>query len=155
MMITLELTRNTYGHLCYTAADGTIYEQVTPVRAFPMSAPEAGVSLVDARGHELIWIAHLDLLDSETRAMITAALSSREFMPEILAIRHVSTYATPSIWQVVTDRGETEFTLKGEEDIRRLSVVQLLIADSHGIHYLIRDMQLLDKTSRRLLDRFL
>ena len=154
-MITLELTRNTYGHLCYTAADGAIHEQVTPVRAFPMSAPEAEVSLVDARGHELIWIAHMDLLDIASHAMITAALSSREFMPEILGIRRVSTFATPSVWQVVTDRGETEFTLKGEEDIRRLSAAQLLIADSHGVQFLIRDMQLLDKTSRKLLDRFL
>jgi hypothetical protein len=31
----------------------------------------------------------------------------------------------------------------------------LLIADSHGINYLIRDSQALDAHSRRLLDRFL
>ena len=30
-----------------------------------------------------------------------------------------------------------------------------LIADSHGIQFLVRDMRTLDKHSRRLLDRFL
>jgi hypothetical protein len=31
----------------------------------------------------------------------------------------------------------------------------LLIADRHGIQFLVRDLSALDHTSRRLLDRFL
>jgi hypothetical protein len=31
----------------------------------------------------------------------------------------------------------------------------LLIEDIHGIHYLIRNLGKLDRTSRKLLDRFL
>ena len=45
--------------------------------------------------------------------------------------------------------------LKGEEDIRRLSHSQLMIADTHGIQFLIRDIGTLDRNSRKLLDRFL
>ena len=45
--------------------------------------------------------------------------------------------------------------LKGEEDIRRLSRTRLLIADTHGIQFLIRDIGTLDRHSRKLLDRFL
>ena len=45
--------------------------------------------------------------------------------------------------------------LKGEEDIRRLSQTRLLIADSHGIQFLVRDIGTLDRHSRKLLDRFL
>ena len=45
--------------------------------------------------------------------------------------------------------------LKGEEDIRRLPNNALLIADSHGINYLIRDRAALDAHSRKILDRFL
>jgi hypothetical protein len=56
---------------------------------------------------------------------------------------------------VETDRGETRFVLKGEEDIRRISHSTLLIADNHGIEFLIRDIQALDKASRKFLDRFL
>jgi hypothetical protein len=45
--------------------------------------------------------------------------------------------------------------LKGEEDIRRLSQTQLMISDTHGIQFLIRDIGTLDGASRKLLDRFL
>ncbi|HSG22318.1 MAG TPA: DUF1854 domain-containing protein, partial [Azonexus sp.] len=44
---------------------------------------------------------------------------------------------------------------KGEEEIRRLSHTRLLIADSNGIEFLIRDLSQLDQHSRKLLDRFL
>ena len=82
-------------------------------------------------------------------------LASREFVPEIRRIIEVSSFATPSTWQVETDRGRTSLVLKGEEDIRRLTQTTLMIADANGIQFLIRDIQALDKTSRKLLDRFL
>jgi hypothetical protein len=56
---------------------------------------------------------------------------------------------------VETDRGDTDLVLKAEEDIRRLSPTTLLISDSRGIQFLIRDVPSLDKASRRILDRFL
>ena len=43
----------------------------------------------------------------------------------------------------------------GEEDIRRLTVSSLMITDSHGIHFLIRDRLALDRHSIKLLDHFL
>jgi hypothetical protein len=76
-------------------------------------------------------------------------------MPEIQRINSVSSYATPSIWQVSTDKGETTFTLKGEEDIRRLTWTRLLIADSNGLQFVINDISQLDSASRRRLERFL
>jgi hypothetical protein len=76
-------------------------------------------------------------------------------MPSIQRICRVSSFATPSTWLVETDRGETSFVLRGEEDIRRLMGSTLLIADSHGIQFLIRDLHALDRASRKLLDRFL
>jgi uncharacterized lipoprotein NlpE involved in copper resistance len=76
-------------------------------------------------------------------------------MPEISSIVSVSSFATPCTWIVKTDRGDTEFTLRGEEDIRRIGETALIIADNHGIQFLIRDMFTIDKNSRRILDRFL
>lgn len=76
-------------------------------------------------------------------------------MPEIRGILKISSFATPSTWTVTTDRGETSFILKGEDDIRRLAGPALLIADNHGIQFLIRDRNALDGYSRRVLDRFL
>ena len=104
---------------------------------------------------ELAWIDRLTDLPDEARILLEEELAQREFIPEIHRIRHVSSFATPSTWEVETDRGPTAFVLKGEDDIRRLSPSTLLIADSHGIHFLLRDIHVLDKASRKLLDRFL
>ena len=124
-------------------------------RAFPISAPLDGISMLDQNGREVAWIPRLEDLSREIRRLLEEELQSREFMPEIKSIRGVSGYATPCTWQVETDRGETEFVLKAEEDIRRLSTSALLIVDSRGIQFLIRDPRKLDKASRRILDRFM
>lgn len=149
------LRRDSFGRLVFIGADRKVQGGVVPVRAFPITSPDRGISIIDSYGHELAWIEHLSDLPEPSRRLIEADLASREFVPEIRRIRDVSSFATPSIWQVETDRGETMFTLKGEEDIRRLASSALLIADSHGINFLIRDRFALDHHSRRILDRFL
>lgn len=150
----IQLRRNAFGKLVLTTAD-SVHEGVLPVRAFPIAAPESGIALVDADGHELAWIDSLSELPAATRALLEEELQNREFLPEIQRLRHVSTFAVPSTWDVDTDRGPASFVLKGEEDIRRIAQDTLLIADSHGVQFLIRDIKTLDKPSRKLLDRFL
>ena len=149
------LTRNAFGRLVFTAADGNVHEGVVPVRAFPISAAGEGVSLVSVEGKEVAWFDRVTDIPEAIRPLVEAELASREFMPEIKRIVSVSSYATPSTWDVVTDRGATALVLKGEEDIRRLNRTALLIADANGIQYLVRDTQALDRASRKMLDRFL
>jgi hypothetical protein len=76
-------------------------------------------------------------------------------MPEIRQIVSVGSFSTPSIWNIKTDRGDTQLILQAEEDIRRLPNRALLIMDKHGVSYRIQDRFNLDRTSRKLLDRFL
>lgn len=150
-----KLTRNATGRLVLTNAGGEIHEGIVPVRAFPISAPEEGVSLLGEDGHELQWISRLSDLPEATRSLIEAELAQREFMPEITRIQQVSSFATPSKWQVSTNRGDTELLLKAEDHIRRLTNTTLLITDGYGVSFLIRDIGALDQHSRKLLDRFL
>lgn len=150
----LRLTRNAFGRL-ELVLEGTLYDGVVPVRSFPVSAPQEGLALVGPRGNELVWIERLDDLEPAARRLIEEELASRDFIPEIRRIRQVSGFATPSRWQIETDRGDAVLLLRAEDDIRRLSASTLLIADYHGVQYLVRDIAALDKTSRRLLDRFL
>ena len=149
------LTRNAFGRLVLELSDGSVHEAVVPVRAFPIGAPDEGLALMGSHGHELAWVDRLSELDPATRALLEEELASREFMPEIRRIVDVSGFVTPCTWEVETDRGTTRFLLKGEESIRRLPAPALLVADAHGIQYLIRDPQALDRKSRKLLDRFL
>jgi len=150
-----QLQRDAYGRLVLTTAGGRRHVGITPVRAFPIAAPDEGLSLINAEGHEVAWAERLSDLPASMRAMIEEELAAREFIPEIQRIIEVSGFACPSTWKVMTDRGSTELTLKGEEDIRRLSRMSLMIADSHGVNFLVRDVNGLDKRSRKLLDRFL
>lgn len=149
------LERDAFGRLVMRLADGTAHVGVAVARAFPISAPDEGVSIVDPDGHELVWIARPSGLPADTRALLEDELARREFMPVIQHIRGVSSFVTPCTWDVTTDRGETRFVLPGEEAIRRLTRTTLMIGDSHGIHYLVRDVESLDRASRKLLDRFL
>lgn len=154
MTHTITLERNSFGQLVFVAPDGT-RQQVNPVRSFPIAAPTEGIGLVNAEGEEVAWITRIADLSPASREVLEADLSTREFMPVIERIRSVSSYATPSTWEVDTDRGPTSLVLKGEEDIRRLVRPALLIADSRGIHFLIRDRYALDAHSKKMLDRFL
>lgn len=149
------LSRNPAGRLICTLADGTVHINITPVRAFPLAAPDAGLALMSQEGHEIAWVEKLSDLDAANRTAIEKELAGREFMPEIQRIVAVSSFATPSTWTLETSRGATALVLKGEEDIRRLPDNGLLIADRHGVLYLIRDRKALDRHSRKILERFL
>lgn len=150
-----ELRRDAFGRLVLTDAQGAEHVGVLAVRAFPIHAADEGIALVDGDGHELAWVPCLDQLDEPRRALLAEALEQREFMPRLLRVTAVSSFATPSTWSVETDRGPTSFVLKGEEDIRRLGPGLLIVNDAHGVQYLIQDLLGMDKHSRKLLDRFL
>lgn len=150
------LERHPSGRLVYTGEDGATHHGITPVRAFPVTAPDAGLSIVSAEGHELVWVDRLDALPERQRQLIEEELAHREFMPEIRRVVAVSTFSTPSTWTVETDRGPTTLVLKVEEDIRRLPERgRLLITSGHGIVFSVRDMAALDRPSRKLMERFL
>ena len=150
------LHRSPHGPLVLTLPDGTVHEGVTPVRAFPIGAPDEGLSLVGADGHERLCVDRLSQLAPEDRRLIDEELALREFVPTIQRIVSVSGFTTPSTWQLETDRGPAQLVLKAEEDIRRLgSRTRLLIASSEGLQFKVPDTSALDKASRKLLERFM
>jgi hypothetical protein len=150
-----QLHRNAFGQLVFTGADGIEHVDVEPARAFPITSPGEGIALMTRDGKEVAWIPGLDGVPEAGRRLIEEELHGREFMPVIQRVCSVSGYATPCTWRVETDRGDTTLVLNAEEDIRRLAPPTLLIMDSRGIQFLIRNPLDLDATSRRILDRFL
>ena len=154
MSQTQQLERDTLGRLIFIDAKGNRHIGVHPVRAFPITAPGAGIGIMDQSGKELCWYPDEAVISQADLALIEEELAAREFMPVIEKITKVSTFATPSIWDIETDRGPTRIRLKGEEDIRKVAGNTLLIADSNGLQFLIKDSTQLDKLSKKLLDRF-
>ena len=154
MTTKLGLTQDALGRLVLKTPCGKVCT-VTAVRNFPISAPEEAISLMSDDGHEMACVARLSELSDADKALIVNDLARREFTPEIHRIVRISSRATPSTWAIETDRGPTRLTLKGEEDIRRLSLTTLLITDTSGVQFLLRNLRNLDRHSRRLLDHFL
>lgn len=152
---TFALQRDAHGRWTCSVED-VVHPGVQAVRAFPLSAPEEDIAIVSTEGNELVYVARLDALDAPNQRALREALAEREFMPLIERIRSVSTFATPSTWQVDTDRGPTELVLKVEEDIRRLpGAHRLVVTSGSGVVFEIRDRHRLDRASQRLLERFL
>ena len=154
---TFDLRRDAFGRLRLRLHGDVNPEPstVVPVRAFPLTVLGGCIALVGPDGRELAWIEQLDDLESSARALIEEALALRDFMPEIAQVISVSSFATPSTWEVRTDRGPTVLTLKSEDDLRRLEGNGYLVSGADGVQFRIRDRLALDRASRKLLDRFL
>ena len=150
MTTDFQFERDAFGRLVLIDARGQRHEGVVP-----LSAPGEGLSLVGADGRERLWIDRADALPPAMQEILAADLSARDFAPELLKLHSVSSFGVPSTWTIGTDRGETTFVLKAEEDIRRLEGGALLIASSHGLQFRIADPKALDRPSRKLLERFL
>ncbi|CAM3761689.1 DUF1854 domain-containing protein [Polynucleobacter brandtiae] len=148
------LERDCLGRLVLIDAAGNRHEGIYPVRAFPITAPGAGISLMDASGKELCWFDSVSQVPEAELGLIEQEMAAREFMPVIEKITQVSTFATPSVWDIETDRGPTRIRLKTEEDIRCIAGNTLLIVDANGLQFIIQDSTQLDKVSKKLLDRF-
>lgn len=155
-MTTTEFTlrKNPFGRLTLIRNKWELFDDVYPVRAFPFQALNQYISMVTASGKEVAWINTLSDLSPEVQKLVTEELEHREFMPEIQCIHQVSSYITPCTWQVLTDKGTTSFELLEDGDIQRAGTNTLMITDSHNTHFLIRDINALDKLSRKILDRF-
>lgn len=149
------LERDAFGRIALIDAQGVRHEGIVPVRAFPLTGPDAGLSLVGADGRERAWIDRIDQLPPALRELLDADLAARDFAPTLTQLHAVSSFGVPSTWTVSTDRGDTRFVLKAEEDIRRLEGGALLIASAHGLQFRVPDPKALDRASRKLLERFL
>ena len=143
------------GRLVFRDGGGREHADVTPVRGFPISSPDYGVSICDDNGHELLWIERLADLPAAAREILEADLAQREFMPVLQRIERISANSEPCEWEVVTDRGPTRFVLKIDEDVRRLDDRRAMVTDANGVSYLIPDLAALDAGSRRYLERYL
>ncbi len=120
-----------------------------------LSAPDEGLSLMSADGHEVAWIDRLSTLPEKFAQPAGGRAGGARIHPADRRLASVSSFSTPSTWTVDTDRGRATFVLKSEDDIRRLGDGRLLIHSAQGLNFSIADRSRLDKPSRKLLERFL
>ena len=150
---TLELTLDEDGQL-WALTPSAARLAVFARRAFPLSAPDSYVSLVDEQHFERACFVTLDVLPAAAREVLEQALEKSDFLPKIGKIQAIDQEATLSRWQVDTDRGPRHFIVDQEDHVRPLEDGRHLISDSHGMRYLVPVPSALDPASRKLLARF-
>lgn len=148
------LEHDEWGKLVLVRPDGSRVAGVDPVRAFPLSDPRRSISLLDPRGHEVGWVDRLDDLPHPARGVLEDELAHRHFLPVVLRVVGLTGWTEPIVCDAETDRGPVRFTIKAEEDVRRLPEGRVLITDANGVRYLIPDVAALDPASRRLMSRY-
>ena len=132
---------------------GDSHGAVRIVRAFPFTAADGPVAVVDSNGHEIIWIKDPNSLSLTHRQFIQSQLEQEEFLPRIHSIESVSR-GTPRQWHVATDRGQNSFEQASSDGVVWHPDGSVSITDCDGICYLIPAVQKLDRRSRRLLERY-
>jgi hypothetical protein len=147
----MRLEVDPHGRLVIVAENGARHVGVVPVRAFPLSAPEEFIGLLDGRGREIACIATMGELDDASRSALETTLKGHEFMPIVHEVLDASPGAPPTTFRARTDRGEITFVVTSEEHIRNLDRDSLLITDSLGIRYRVPDARKLSRQSRKLL----
>jgi hypothetical protein len=149
----IRFERDEWGRLVLIASDGQQHVGVEPVRCFPMSDPTSAIAFLDADGREVVTVTDMSQLNDAARRTLETELTSRDFVPVIQKIISTTNPSPPCQWSVMTDRGTTQFQLESEDDIRKLSPDRVVIADSNGVRYEIRNVRDLDAHSKRIVQR--
>jgi hypothetical protein len=147
----VELSRDQYQRLALRLGERT-WEQVKPVRAFPLTAPESCVFLLDTEGKEIGFIASVAQLAAPSREALQETLSLDYLCTVVQAITSVKSRHGVSTWDVRTERGSRTVHIKDRNDIRKLPGNRVIITDVDGLRFEIPDASRLDDKSQGLLE---
>jgi len=138
-------------HVVHLSLDGQDFENVRPVRAFPVSDKADYVSFLDAKGKEVALVAHPHKLDRTSRRAVRAALERMYYIPKIRQVDSIKETWGVSHWEVQTDRGYASFEVVAREQIRKLPRGRYLIQDADGNRYEIESAERLPPRSQALI----
>ncbi len=137
------------------AGDRT-YARVRVKRAFPLTCDDRFIVVQDCEDKEIGSLARLDALDQASRQAVEDELERAYFTPRIQRIVKVTTTNRVPRWEVETDRGPRFFEIySSRRDVRHLGNGRILVQDADGNRYEIPDYQILEPTSRVLVEEML
>ena len=154
----MQVRRSERGQLELRLAEGTVYPNVSIIPAFPISRPNRFIYFQSEEGEELGLLMEPRRLDRESRELVLAQADQAYFMPRITRIVRVEERMGIGIaqWEVETDRGYSRFDVVSRaESVWFVGKDRLVIRDADGNRYLIEDLSVLDRRSRRLADLYL
>lgn len=139
-------------HCLLLTVDDQEYENVRPVRTFPLSGKTDHVSFVDSSGREIALVAHPHKLDKESRRALRRHLDLMYYVPKIVRIDSINESMGISIWNVLTDRGYATFEIVDRESIMKMPGGRFIMKDADGNRFEIENIAELDNRSRILVE---
>lgn len=125
-------------------------------RCFPFETPDEYISVLNRDGREYALIRDVNGFSAEAQAIIRAELDRKYLCPVISTIKSLKEKLGYSYWKVVTDRGETEFTVHDTyRNIARVGGGMLIVTDVDGNRYRIDDYEKLDRSSYKRIELYI
>ena len=151
----IEIAGAVDGRVCLACGGATLW--VEPMRAFPLTAPDEWVALIDGDGHEVSIIENVCDVGGSAAEHLRSALRFRYFAPKVCRLE--------TIWEgkmgaglrvrAETDRGPVEFAIRNAmQGLRWIGQERLLFEDGRGGRWEIPDVTKLDLRSRRLIREY-
>lgn len=132
------------------------YLRVRISRAFPMSEPNAYIGFLDGDGKDIGMVRDTDQLDEQSRKIIEEELGQRYFLPAIRRISRLNHEFDLTYFEVETDRGRRDFTVRGHsENVVEISPGRFIIEDVDGNRFEIPNLYLLDRQSQDFMARII
>lgn len=134
------------------------YPRVQVVRMFPFSDKNHFISIrtAEERSKEIGIVENIGAVNKETAEMLEEQLTLHYFTPIIKKINKIKDEYGFAYWNVVTDHGECNFTIRmGGNSVIHLSDTRILIMDIDENRFEIPDINELSAAERKRLDLFL
>jgi hypothetical protein len=152
----LSLYHEPKDRLRLTIGSDRSYPTVKPSWAAPLSHPGRFLSLLDAKGKEIVMIHDLAELTPESRAAVELELRRRYLTATVTAISDARVEFGATYWTLETDRGTRDLVAQNlQENAVWLSDTHLLLIDVDGNRFEIPDIHALDDRSRAFVTSIL
>ncbi len=147
-----------------TKEDGTKeeFERVIPVRAFPITDPDAFICIREpdtkkkGRGCEIGMIERLADFDEQAQVLILEELDRRYFAPAIKKIHSLHEKYGYLYFDVTTSAGRSEFIMSNPSNsFRTLEDGRIFMYDIDGNCFCVQDPAALDKASLKKIEIYL
>lgn len=137
--------------------DGIIsHPTVKPVWSSPLTLPDRYLSLLNAKGEEIVMIDSLDQIDNASREAIDRELRLRYLTCNVTEVLKANFEYGATYWLVQTDRGQREFVTQHlQENAIWFSDTHLLLLDVDGNRFEITDTNGLSAHGRKLISSIL
>ncbi len=156
----IKIFRGTFETIHVQTEDGTLHRGVFAIAAFPVSNPNKYISLFyyDERDREceIGMIEDIDRLPEQERNLVEEALRKQYFHFEILAINSIRFAFGLLFFDVETDKGPKQFSMRWETrfafDFGRRGKILIDIFEDR---YIITDISRLNRIEQELFTRYI